>query len=284
MSSIPDRIAKPENLYPSLASLKEAHLQLVERYRTEEKDRLLEDVEAFLRRGAASGALLDSDLDRSSAQSLLDYWVTLLYRAQRIPPDAILAEFDPSLAPELLDSLCPYVGLNPFQESDKENFFGRQRLLENLLNGLKEKCLLVVIGPSGSGKSSLILAGLVPALKSGGLEGSSAWRYFPRLVPGSNPLESLARAIKPADEEVCKWVEQQADLFKRDPGHLLKTIAKLGESPAVIVVDQFEEVFTLCNDETTQQAFAENLANVVKAPDSGHRVILTMRTDFEQMP
>jgi hypothetical protein len=87
-------IAEPETLYPSLTSLKEARLQLVKRHRAEESDAVLEDVEAFLRKGAASGALLDSDPDRSDAQILLDYWVTVLYRAERIPPDATLAEFD----------------------------------------------------------------------------------------------------------------------------------------------------------------------------------------------
>ena len=275
-------IAEPEPLYASLTPLKEAHLQLVKRYRAEEVDAVIEDVKVFLSKGAASGALLDSDPDRASAQSLLDYWVTVLYRGEHIPPDATLAEFDSSLAPELPDSLCPYVGLNAFEEADQENFFGRRRLLENMLNELKKKRLLAVIGPSGSGKSSLVLAGLVPALKNGALDGSNTWRYFPRLVPGSDPLKSLARAIKPADRDLSEWVEQHSALFREDPGHLVKVIAEMGEAPAVIVVDQFEEVYTLCCDETAQQLFAENLARLVKAPDRRNRVILTMRTDFEQ--
>src|SRR5215469_15423239 len=156
-------MAESESLYASLTPLKEAHLRLVKRYRAEEVDAVIESVKAFLTKGAASGALLDSDPDRASAQSLLDYWVTVLvtglYRGEHIPPDATLAEFDSSLAPELPDSLCPYVGLNPFEEGDKEHFFGRRRLLENMLNELNEKRLLAVIGPSGSGKSSLVLAG-----------------------------------------------------------------------------------------------------------------------------
>lgn len=275
-------MVEPEPLYASLISLKEAHLQLLKRYRAEEGDAVIEDVKAFLRKGAASGALLDSDPDRASAQSLLDYWVTVLYRSEHIPPDATLAEFDPSLAPELPDSLCPYVGLNPFEEGDKENFFGRRRLLENMLNELKERRLLAIIGPSGSGKSSLVLAGLVPALKNGALDGSSTWRYFPRLVPGSDPLKSLARAIKPSDRDLSEWAEQQSALLRQDPGHLVKVVAEISETPAVIVVDQFEEVYTLCYDEAAQQLFAENLARFAKAPDRGHRVLLTMRTDFEQ--
>ena len=275
-------ISEHELLYASLTPLKEAHLQLVKRYRTEECDSVIENVNSFLRKGAASGALLDSDPDRASAQALLDYWVTVLYRAGHSPPDATLAEFDPSLAPELPDSLCPYVGLNPFGEGDKENFFGRCRLLESMLNELNEKRLLAVIGPSGSGKSSLVLAGLVPALKNGALNGSNTWRYFPRLVPGSDPLKSLARAIKPTDQAASEWVEQQAALLRQDQGHLVKVIAEMGEAPAVIVVDQFEEVYTLCCDETAQQSFAENLASFVKAPGCEHRVILTMRTDFEE--
>src|SRR6516162_9878286 len=275
-------MAEPEPLYASLISLKEAHLQLLKRYRAEQGDAVIEDLKAFLRKGAASGALLDSDPDRASAQSLLDYWVTVLYRSEHIPPDATLAEFDSSLAPELPDSLCPYVGLNAFEEADQENFFGRRRLLENMLNELKKKRLLAVIGPSGSGKSSLVLAGLVPALKNGASDGSNTWRYFPRLVPGSDPLKSLARAIKPSDRDLFEWVEQQSALFRQDPEHLVKVVAEMRETPAVIIVDQFEEVYTLCCDEAAQRLFAENLATFVKAPGRGHRVILTLRTDFEQ--
>ena len=100
---------------------------------------------------------------------------------------------DPALAPELEEALCPYLGLDAFQATDKDRFFGRQALVKRMLDQLKGSRLLAVVGPSGSGKSSVVLAGLLAELQAGALPGSSNWRYLPRLVPGSDPLANLAR-------------------------------------------------------------------------------------------
>lgn len=75
--------------------------------------------------------------DRWAAQSLLDYWSALLYRAELEPPDTTLVDFDPSLAPDLPDDLCPYLGLEAFREANQHLFFGRQRLLDRLLKQLE---------------------------------------------------------------------------------------------------------------------------------------------------
>src|SRR4051794_6469775 len=97
----------------SLAALKEAHSELLQRRRSEgESPALLDAAEAFIGRAQATGVLLDIDDARDTAQSLLTYWDNLLYRARRVPPDSTLAEFDPLLAPELPDELCPYLGLD----------------------------------------------------------------------------------------------------------------------------------------------------------------------------
>ncbi|HEX8089189.1 MAG TPA: hypothetical protein VF762_10075, partial [Blastocatellia bacterium] len=146
--------------YSSMASLKEDHTNLLKRRKNGVPEELLDDIEIFIHRARETGALLDNENDRGASQSLIDYWMMVLYRAKRTPPDATLADFDPSLLPILDDRLCPYRGLNAFQEEDRDLYFGRQRIIEQIVEKIKETRLLFLVGPSGSGKSSLALAGL----------------------------------------------------------------------------------------------------------------------------
>ena len=196
--------------FPSLAALKAAHLMILERRRLRgDTPEFLAEVAAFIRRASATGTWLDADNDRWASQSVLDYWANVLYRYGHEISDATLAEFDPALAPELADSLCPYLGLDAFRESSHSLFFGRQHLIEDLVNWLKDHRLLAVVGPSGSGKSSLVLAGLVSALKAGVLPGSQNWRYYPPIVPGSDPLAALSHAR--ADKETSRQADKELD-------------------------------------------------------------------------
>jgi tetratricopeptide (TPR) repeat protein/energy-coupling factor transporter ATP-binding protein EcfA2 len=278
IDTLTDIASEPAVAYPSLVSLRETHSKLLKLHHERETASLLDEIEAFVSRASATGALLDRDDDRWATQSLLDYWVTILYHAKRTPPDATLAESDPSLAPQLDDSLCPYRGLNAFQENDRDIFFGRRRLIESFCDYLRDRRLLAVIGPSGSGKSSLVLAGVLPELKRGVLNDSESWRYLPSMVPGSNPLRNLALASRPQDKSIAEWVPSFVQNLKQDPHGLL---TMLGDKPSVIVVDQFEEIFTLCTQDELRKAFIENLISIVKAPSDKHVVILTLRTDYE---
>ncbi len=268
--------------FPSLSSLRSAHSELLKRHRESgSTTELLAEMEEFIYRGRATGALLDADEDRWASQSLLDYWSAILYRAGREPPDATLAEFDSALAPELNDARCPYLGLEAFREEKSNLFYGRQRLLEKLVNHLKQNRLLAVVGSSGSGKSSVVLGGLLPKLKVGALPGSQNWHYYSPMVPGVNPLENLARLTQPRDVNATEWLQQQVESFQKDPNHLSKLSNEFGDSPSVLVVDQFEEAFTLCRDNSVRQAFIDNLIGLIQSPGVRHTVILTMRTDFE---
>lgn len=267
---------------PSLSSLRSAHSELLKRHReTGSTPELLAEMEEFIYRGRATGALLDTDEDRWASQSLLDYWSAILYRAGREPPDATLAEFESALAPELDDARCPYLGLEAFREKKSNLFYGRQRLLEKLVNHLKQNRLLAVIGSSGSGKSSVVLGGLLPKLKVGALSGSENWHYYSSMVPGVNPLENLARLTQPRDVNATEWLQQQVESLQKDPNHLTKLSNDFGDRPSVLVVDQFEEVFSLCRDDSLRQAFIDNLIGLIQSPSVRHTVILTMRTDFE---
>jgi energy-coupling factor transporter ATP-binding protein EcfA2 len=267
-----------ETLFPSLAALRTAHNKLLEAHRTQaDAPEFWPTVEGFLRRGSRTGALLDREEDRWAAQSLLDYWAATAYSIGRTMPDSALVDFDPNLAPALPDDQCPYVGLAAFREGYEKYFFGRERLVNTLAEQVAAARLVAVVGPSGSGKSSLVLAGLIPLLKRGALPGdaqtpsSTAWRYLDRLVPGSEPLTNLAHAFQ----------IQSGDGFRQEPDYLVRLLNATGAQPVLLVVDQFEELFTLCTDEAARTAFIDNLLALVDTPGPRHTVILTMRTDFE---
>lgn len=291
--------------YPSLGVLRGAHAELLRRRRAEsETPALWDEAARFIADGRASGAVLDNDGERETAQSLLDYWSTLLVQAGQAETDATLHEFDPELAPELPDEPAPYVGLAAFR--DGRFFFGRERLVEQMAAKLADTRLLAVVGPSGSGKSSAVLAGLIPALEKGALAGSESWRVLPRMVPGSHPLANLARLITgeggtqiyaekdrfeeligkmQADEgTLARLLTEKKTQIDTEKSALINPNQRSSASsapPAVLVVDQFEETFTLCTDEAERAAFVANLLGLAAAPGAPHRVILTMRSDYE---
>lgn len=282
MSNAISSTPRPVRRFPSLAALRSAHAHLLKRHREQGMTpEMLAMVQVFLQQGRATGALLDVEEERWTAQSLLDYWSTTLYRVHQEPPDATLNEFDPLLAPALPDALCPYVGLDAFREEHAQRFFGRQRLVTHLITQLHDHPLVAVVGPSGSGKSSLVRAGLIPALKAGALSGSAHWRYYPPLLPGSTPLIHLAQLVQPSRVNPEAWKRIQVQRFREDSLNLLRLINTLVGVPTVITIDQFEELFTLCADDQERQAFVANLVGLIQAPGTAHRVILTLRSDFE---
>ena len=270
--------------FPSFSALRLAHSELLKRQRAEELTAdLLDAVRIFAERACATGLVLDSEQERVSAQSLLDYWATQLYRGRIEPPDATLADFDPLAAPELDDSLCPYVGLDAFQENQHDLFFGRSRLIDDWLALLRTESLLAVLGSSGSGKSSLVLGGLVPRLRAGVLPGSQHWRYRV-LTPGSDPLMSLVRAARDPGADDVATLKDHCARLRSDDGYLAQLAGATNAVPTVLVIDQFEQVFTLCQDLDARRAFVANLLDMVRPAErlpARNLIVLTMRTDFE---
>ena len=185
----------------------------------------------------------------------------------------------------------PYRGLELFDVEHAPLFFGREALTEWLLDALKHKPsrvenrFLAIIGASGSGKSSLARAGLMAALKEGKLDGSASW---PRAIcrPGVEPFFSLAKALTSlAPESVSAVVFDR--LQGRKDGERSLHVASglvLGEPPRaerlVVLVDQFEEVFTLCTDEAERRDLITNLLHAATVAGGRTIVVLTMRADF----
>jgi WD40 repeat protein len=264
-----------ENNFPSLPALREVHKQLLTQRREEVNETYLADVELFIQRGCATGVLLDQDDDRWDVQNLLDFWANELLHNKRIAPDATLVEYDPTLAPEIPDDLCPYIGLDAFASSQKAFFFGRTQLVQEMIGRLENGRFLAIVGSSGSGKSSIALAGLLSRLQAGQLPNSQNWHYFPPIVPSAAPLENLARIIQPNEKITPDLINQYVD----NPQTLVIQLQQYPQS--MLLIDQFEEIYTLCYDQAHRRALIKNILAVLQQPDNLHTIVMTMRSDLE---
>ncbi|HUS67018.1 MAG TPA: protein kinase [Kofleriaceae bacterium] len=169
------------------------------------------------------------------------------------------------------EEVRPFPGLTAFTQDDASRFFGRERETHAFVNRLRVEPLLAVVGPSGAGKSSFVQAGVIPALPEG-------WRAV-TVRPGPAPVASLAARLRGADIE-------PGDLraaLERDPdqlGALLAADAAARGGSVVLVIDQLEELFTVCEDATERRIYAEALVRAARSEADPVRVILTLRDDF----
>ncbi|PZG38059.1 hypothetical protein C1I98_24780 [Spongiactinospora gelatinilytica] len=168
----------------------------------------------------------------------------------------------------------PYRGLAGFQPEDAEWFFGRRALTGLLVDRLATGAgVRVVVGASGSGKSSLLRAGLIAALRGGALPGSADWP-IELFTPGPRPVEELAARLAALAGTPVAGV---ADAVRADPGRCADYAGKAGGGRPVLVIDQFEELFTACDDEGERRLF---VAGVSAAAAGGALVVIALRADF----
>ncbi|MFE6838583.1 caspase family protein [Streptomyces sp. NPDC057705] len=198
---------------------------------------------------------------------------------------------------------CPYPGLEAFRVEDADVFFGRDRMTERVLAAVGSRAaasdrpaLLVLVGASGSGKSSLLNAGLLARLRDGDLPGSAGWPCL-RFTPGTSPLRRLAAqlaAVAPGGFAAlgAHGPADAADLLREEPGRAADWIAgQAGEvrpdnappRQLVVLIDQLEELFTLCPAEEERSAFLKALT-ALAAPVDGSPprtlMVLALRADF----
>jgi WD40 repeat protein/serine/threonine protein kinase len=206
---------------------------------------------------------------------------------------ALASAFRAALAPvarrpELvgIETRNPYKGLRPFLESDAPDFFGREAILAEILARLSDRTegsrFLAVVGPSGSGKSSLVRAGLLPAMRRGALPGSERW-FIADMHPGAHPFEELASALT---RIAVNPPVDLVDLLERGEDGLGMTTSSLlpPGTELVLVIDQFEELFTLLDDEGARTRFVAALSRAARDPGSRLRVLVTLRADFYDRP
>jgi WD40 repeat protein/energy-coupling factor transporter ATP-binding protein EcfA2 len=195
-----------------------------------------------------------------------------------------------------LDELAdnnPYRGLKSYESVDSALFFGRTALIKQLCEAMSDRSFTVVLGASGSGKSSLVKAGLIPHLdhstQSPQLDNSRlkpqahphqcqylAWKILPPIRPGESPLNSLNSAVK--------------ELLPSETARIdAKTVAEAiavwsranPETKLLLVIDQFEELITLCRTDLERQQFLDLLTDLLQAHPDRLRLVVTLRSDFE---
>ena len=194
----------------------------------------------------------------------------------------------PAEEEEELELVNPYKGLRAFGEADAEDYFGREALVQQLLTRLGEggdlSRFLAVVGPSGSGKSSVVKAGLIPALRRGAIAGSENW-FVVDFLPGAHPFEELEAALLRVAVNPPESLLSQLKDGERGLARAVRRVLPADEVvELVLVIDQFEELFTLVTDEAERALFLSSLVTAVLDERSRVRVIITLRADFTDRP
>jgi WD40 repeat protein len=179
-------------------------------------------------------------------------------------------------------NLCPYRGLFAFREEDAPFFFGRFDFTEKLVEAVANQSLVAVVGPSGIGKSSVVFAGLIPQLRR---EGN--WQVV-HLRPSDRPFSALATAILPLRESDLNLTErrqkiQELATYLRDKNGALRDEVEgilwdNSGSYLLLVVDQWEELYTVCQDDGERRCFLDRLLEATSLPN--FKLVLTLRADF----
>jgi WD40 repeat protein len=178
----------------------------------------------------------------------------------------------------------PFKGLEAFQQTDARFFFGREDLIRKgmtILADERSARFLAVVGASGSGKSSLVRAGIIPEIREGTLPGSDTWPIL-ILTPGDSPMEAMAQRLSPLLEDL--ETEQITPILRKAPQNLHLIIERIfadapAQNRAVIVVDQFEEVFTRAG-EAERDRFLNMIVDAATRPGGRAILMITMRADF----
>lgn len=245
-----------------------------------------ETIRQFVGRAVATGALLQRSSERKAAQAAIDYWTTSLILSREYPHDEagsgrglvaeasapptvpLLASFDPVKASGKAyahSTTSPYKGLDPFTPSDASDFFGREDAAEELQKRVEsDNSIILLLGPSGSGKSSLINAGLLPRLKDKG------HKVVAVAAPGREPLAAVLRALKP-----------DADLqtIRSDERSIVKTPKRLKDAitavypKAILVIDQFGEAMARSDVQPSLDVVGQALASLAGT----HKLLICIR-------
>jgi WD40 repeat protein len=232
----------------------------------------LERVAAFQAAAGAAGVEISSIDERLEVQSRINFWQSARINAGERPSTTLLARFDREAAKRAAGDKAPYKGLAAFQRDDAKNFSGRYEIVGELVKKVRTHRLLALTGLSGSGKSSVIRAGLIPQLADraydgiddGDLTASDGWLYPDPILPGTDPLGAL---------------EKKYNTTIAVPADLPAALDRLG-APVLLSIDQFEEVFTLSAEGERRNLFIDALLAAATTGVHRHVVVITMRADY----
>lgn len=240
-------------------------------------------------RQAVSGTLTQEVTLKKAASPTLDNTPTIQVTAPTNASRAYQAatEVLDAATEAIFERINPYKGLRPFEEADALDFFGRDTLIQRLKDRFTESHplyrFLTVVGPSGSGKSSVVKAGLIPAIRRGEISDSDRW-FILQMTPGITPITRLENAL------LSKAVRPESgilDLLQSGGDGLVHAVAQIlhnTDAELLLLIDQFEELFTLVESEAERQLFLDLITHAVTAPQSRFRLIVTLRADFYDRP
>jgi DNA-binding SARP family transcriptional activator/WD40 repeat protein len=214
-----------------------------------------------------------TDPDPRRRQSSVDDLAAELREALAVPADPTTA---------FVPTRNPYRGLAAFEQADADDFHGRQRAVGQMVEVLERERLLVVVGPSGIGKSSVVKAGLLPALANGALAGSEAW-LVAEMVPGRSPFERLAAALGRVATVAPPDVAGELAASVRSLDDVVRQLLPDGIE-LVVLVDQFEELFTQTVDDRERRAFLKMIVDVASGAPGVVRLVATLRADYFDRP
>ena len=197
-----------------------------------------------------------AELGLEPSRALQQLERSILLQDENLDPERGLREPTP-IEPGRVQ-LCPFKGLAHFDIDDAEYFFGRERVVADLVSRVVESSLVGIVGPSGSGKSSILRAGLLAGLAGGALPGSAAWRVLV-LRPGAHPAAELDRLDGKSGAQVA---------------------AAGAGGRLVLAVDQLEELFTICREPAERAAFVDSLTRAALDPERQAVVAVSLRGDF----
>ncbi len=186
---------------------------------------------------------------------------------------------------ETLATICPYRGLLYFREEDSPFFFGRADAITQLIQAVEQHNLVALVGASGSGKSSVVRAGLVPALRKGR---ERVWEIA-TMVPTDRPVHALAAVLMPLLEPDLSETDRLIETNKLAEALLQRTVKlrdvadralvkQPGTDRLLLIVDQWEELFTLCDDDRARRCFIDDILDATAT--AALSVVLTLRGDF----
>jgi WD40 repeat protein len=191
---------------------------------------------------------------------------------------AFLGELDEALGEDFIEvergvvSRNPFKGLRPFEEADAADFYGRNELVATLVAAVADHRFVTVVGPSGSGKSSAVQAGLLPALARGDIGWSDRW-FRVVITPGVDPMAALVQGLETVSTEVVDVENLE-----------LNGLRGVVDGELVVLIDQFEELYTLADKSQQRQAFVDLIADATVDPANRVRVVAALRADFYDRP
>jgi hypothetical protein len=177
---------------------------------------------------------------------------------------------------------CPYRGLEPFTKATSQFFFGRDDDIRELLTRLvdRQEKLIFISGSSGAGKTSLMQAGLIPRLEK------ERWEILEFIKPGSDPKGRLRYCIEElfrTNKQMNKFTDWYERLTTTNDCNVLDTMGLLNSQNKLLFIDQFEEVFTICQDAENRELFIRNLQIITQIPNLNIYIVINMRTDFSSL-